>query len=59
MSSEHHTTINIGPQDSESWLFLSMAIAAIVIAISLAWFKVNESRDNASIERAKIEAKAK
>lgn len=27
--SNRHITINIGPQDSESWVFISAAIAAV------------------------------
>jgi uncharacterized protein (UPF0212 family) len=54
-----HVTINIGPQDSESWLFLVGGIAIVTIAISVAWFNVNDSRNKADVERAKIEAAVK
>ena len=56
MNNNRHITINIGPQDSESWLFFSIALAAIaffVFALPAA------TKRDSEIEKAKIEAKTK
>lgn len=56
MSNNKNITINIGPQDSESWLFI--AIAAGAIAFFVFALPAAAKRDS-EIEKAKIEAKAK
>lgn len=47
-----HVTINIGPQDSESWLFFAIAVAAVAVAFGM--YHMEESREQT--KRVEIQA---
>lgn len=51
--SDRHVTINIGPQNSESWFFIAVAIAV------LGWFWFMAHLADSKPERAKVETHAK
>lgn len=56
MSDNKHITINIGPQDSESWLFVAAAIAFCAFMYMLAQTK---DPNDVEIERIRAAAHAK
>ena len=51
-----YITINIGPQNSESWFFFSIALTFIAL---FAFALPALTKSQAEVEKAKIEAKAK
>ncbi len=50
-----HVTINIGPQDSESWLFVSFAAVIITFIIGMSGHAM---ANDVEIERIKAQAHA-